>query len=64
MGARCRRADADSRARLLKEMLAAASAYPRLTDHADDGWHLHYRESTQSLSQVLAALSRCAPSCT
>jgi hypothetical protein len=48
--------DADSRARLLNEMLAAASAYPRLTDHAGEGWHLHYRDSTQSLSQVLAAL--------
>lgn len=48
--------DADDRARLLNTMLAAASAYPRLTNHVGDRWHLHYRDPTQSLSQVLAAL--------
>ncbi len=48
--------DDGTRARLLNAMLASASAYPRLTDHAGDGWHLHYRDARQTLSQVLAAL--------
>ena len=47
---------AERRARLLNRMLAAASAYPRMTDHAGDGWHLHYRDTEQSLADVLAAL--------
>ncbi|QNG20462.1 CGNR zinc finger domain-containing protein [Rhodococcus triatomae] len=44
------------RADLVNEMLASASAYPRLTDHAGDGWHLHYRDDQHSLAGVLAAL--------
>ncbi|MEV6147447.1 CGNR zinc finger domain-containing protein [Streptomyces sp. NPDC051992] len=51
--------DADGeheRAELLNRMLAAAAAYPRLTDHAGDGWHLHYRDDGQSLGSLLSAL--------
>lgn len=45
-----------ARAELVNGMLESASAYPRLTDHAGDGWHLHYRDDQHSLAGVLAAL--------
>ena len=48
--------DPAERARLLNAQLAAATAYPRLTDHDDEGWHLHYRDDWQTLPQVLAAV--------
>lgn len=48
-------ADVHERAALLNRMLAAAAAYPRLTDHAG-GWHLHYRDAGQPLGAVLVAL--------
>ncbi|MFC0505416.1 CGNR zinc finger domain-containing protein [Micromonospora costi] len=44
------------RAALLNRMLASASTYPRLTDHADGQWHLHYRDDGVPLSAVLRAL--------
>ncbi|PRI12339.1 CGNR zinc finger domain-containing protein [Leucobacter massiliensis] len=45
------------RARLLNALMAEASAYPRLTDHHDEGWHLHYRDDdASSLPDVLAAV--------
>lgn len=44
------------RAALLNQRLAAAAAYPRLTDHDDEGWHLHYRDADQSLPHVLEAV--------
>jgi predicted RNA-binding Zn ribbon-like protein len=44
------------RASLLNDLLAASSAYPRLTDHADSGWHIHYRDSGLELAGVLRAL--------
>lgn len=44
------------RADLLNKHLAAASAYPRLTDHDDEGWHLHYRDEDQGLPHVLEAV--------
>ncbi|WP_229070285.1 CGNR zinc finger domain-containing protein [Actinoplanes sp. DH11] len=47
--------DEPARARLLNAMLAAAAAYPRLTDHAG-GWHLHYRDAGQPLGAVLTSL--------
>ncbi|MEE1838701.1 MULTISPECIES: CGNR zinc finger domain-containing protein [unclassified Streptomyces] len=47
--------DEHERAELLNRMLAAA-AYPRLTDHAGDGWHLHYRDDGQPLGSLLSAL--------
>ncbi|MEE6258499.1 CGNR zinc finger domain-containing protein [Plantactinospora sonchi] len=55
----CEIVDADSaaeRARLLNDLLADASTYPRLTNHADGPWHLHYRDDGVSLSAVLRAL--------
>ncbi|BBH68236.1 hypothetical protein ACTI_49210 [Actinoplanes sp. OR16] len=47
--------DDHERARLLNGMLAAAAAYPRLTDHAG-GWHLHYRDDDRPLGAVLDSL--------
>lgn len=45
------------RARLLNDMMAEATAYPRLTDHASEGWHLHYRDdANDSLPDVLRAV--------
>ena len=44
------------RAERLNELLAETSAYPRLTDHAGDGWHIHYRDSGLRLAAVLRAL--------
>ncbi|GLW66273.1 hypothetical protein Arub01_45170 [Actinomadura rubrobrunea] len=49
-------ADERERAELLNRMLAEAAAHPRLTDHAGDGWHLHYRDDGQPLGSVLFAL--------
>ncbi|MDH2428320.1 CGNR zinc finger domain-containing protein [Sphaerisporangium sp. TRM90804] len=48
--------DDAERAELLNRMLASASAFPRLTDHAGDGWHLHYRDDRQSLAGVLTSV--------
>ncbi|MGW5735240.1 MULTISPECIES: CGNR zinc finger domain-containing protein [Streptomyces] len=48
--------DEDERAALLNGMLAASAAYPRLTDHAGSGWHLHYRDDWQSLGPLLFQL--------
>ncbi|MAT19486.1 CGNR zinc finger domain-containing protein [Microbacterium sp. 1P10UB] len=44
------------RADLLNQHLAEAAAYPRLTDHHDEGWHLHYRDQDQALPHVLEAV--------
>lgn len=46
----------ETRAAVLNAQLAAVAAYPRLTDHDGEGWHLHYRDRDQSLSHVLAAV--------
>jgi predicted RNA-binding Zn ribbon-like protein len=51
--------DADTprlRAERLNELLAETSAYPRLTDHAGDGWHIHYRDAGLRPAAVLRAL--------
>ena len=52
--------DADDppvRAALLNAQMADAAAYPRLTDHDGEGWHLHYRDDTRTtLPRVLAAV--------
>lgn len=49
--------DPADRARILNSHMAAASAYPRLTDHHEEGWHLHYRDDdATSLPQVLSAV--------
>ncbi len=44
------------RARLLNELLRRAATYPRLTDHAGDGWHLHYRDAGVPLASMLRTL--------
>lgn len=46
----------DDRAAILNEQMAIASAYPRLTDHNGEGWHLHYREVDNDLPHVLQAV--------
>lgn len=48
--------DADARAEMLNAELAAAAAYPRLTNHDGEGWHLHYRDDVKSLPYVLRAI--------
>ncbi|GLX00203.1 CGNR zinc finger domain-containing protein [Microtetraspora sp. NBRC 16547] len=48
--------DEHERADLVNRMLAESAAYPRLTDHARNGWHLHYRDDRQPLGSVLFAL--------
>jgi len=47
---------ADTRAMLLNHSMATVAAYPRLTDHDGEGWHLHYRDEHQTLPAVLAAV--------
>ncbi|GLU88703.1 CGNR zinc finger domain-containing protein [Agromyces sp. NBRC 114283] len=44
------------RAAILNARMAAVAAYPRLTDHDGEGWHLHYRDDLQTLPEVLAAV--------
>lgn len=46
----------ERRAELLNRHLASAAAYPRLTNHDDEGWHLHYRDLDQALPHVLEAV--------
>ncbi|GAA0267444.1 CGNR zinc finger domain-containing protein [Cryptosporangium japonicum] len=48
--------DDETRAARLNVLLAEASAYPRLTNHASDGWHVHYRAADLPLAGVLRAL--------
>jgi predicted RNA-binding Zn ribbon-like protein len=48
--------DHDHRAELLNARIARVAAYPRLTNHDDEGWHLHYRDSDQALPHVLEAV--------
>ena len=48
--------DDRTRAAVLNAQMAAVAAYPRLTDHDDEGWHLHYRDEDRSLPDVLAAV--------
>ncbi|GAB3601373.1 CGNR zinc finger domain-containing protein [Microbacterium tumbae] len=49
-------ADPAERAILLNAQMAQAAAYPRLTDHDGEGWHLHYRDETDALPFVLRAV--------
>jgi len=46
----------DARAELLNAQMATAAAYPRLTNHDGEGWHLHYRGADQGLPQVVRAV--------
>jgi predicted RNA-binding Zn ribbon-like protein len=44
------------RADRLNALLSEYAAYPRLTDHAGTGWHVHYRDPHLPLGRVVAAL--------
>lgn len=46
----------EERAGLLNALMARAAAYPSLTDHNGEGWHLHYREDGDSLPETLRAV--------
>ncbi len=48
--------DDTTRAERVNVMLRKASAYPRLTNHAGDGWHLHYRDPGLPLAAALRTL--------
>ncbi|NUS10110.1 MAG: CGNR zinc finger domain-containing protein, partial [Streptomyces sp.] len=48
--------DETERAALVNEMLAAAAAHPRMTNHVGSGWHLHYRDEGRPLGGVLSSL--------
>lgn len=48
--------DPDERARLLNALMKRATAYPRLVDHDNEGWHLHYRDEDQTMPHVLRAV--------
>ena len=48
--------DPAERAALLNAQMAAVAAYPRLTNHDGEDWHLHYRDDNQVLSAVLRAV--------
>ncbi|MEU7261102.1 CGNR zinc finger domain-containing protein [Streptomyces rimosus] len=47
----------ERRAALLNTLLAEASTHPRLTDHADGGWHIHYREDDLGAAGILRAVA-------
>lgn len=44
------------RADVLNSLMATATAYPRLTNHDNEGWHLHYRDWDMSLPDILLAV--------
>jgi predicted RNA-binding Zn ribbon-like protein len=44
------------RADALNELLDRSSAHPRLTNHAGDGWHLHYRRTGLRVAEQLESL--------
>lgn len=46
----------ETRAEILNAQMARAAAYPRLTDHNGEGWHLHYRDDSASIAHVLSAV--------
>lgn len=51
--------DADDpglRAERLNSLLAHNVSFPRVTDHAGSGWHIHYRDSDTTLAGQLAVL--------
>ncbi|MFJ3959011.1 CGNR zinc finger domain-containing protein [Arthrobacter sp. NPDC090010] len=45
-----------ARARLLNRIMADEAAYPHLTDHDEEGWHLHYRDDGKGLVNTLRAV--------
>ncbi|MFD4433699.1 CGNR zinc finger domain-containing protein [Nocardia sp. NPDC058497] len=49
-------ADRAERASLLNVLLAEYASAPRLTNHAGDGWHLHFRDPGVPTDRQVAAL--------
>jgi predicted RNA-binding Zn ribbon-like protein len=48
--------DEDSRVQLMNAMLAKYTEHPRLTNHAGDGWHMHYRPDDVPVGRLVATL--------
>ncbi|WBQ05273.1 CGNR zinc finger domain-containing protein [Kribbella sp. CA-293567] len=48
--------DEQSRVRLMNAMLAKYTEHPRLTNHAGDGWHMHYRPDDVPVGRLVATL--------
>lgn len=45
---------------VLNALLAAAAAYPRITNHDNSGWHLHYRDDGIPLAGIIRATTAIA----
>ena len=48
--------DEQSRVDLVNAMLAKYTEHPRLTNHAGDGWHMHYRPNNVPVGRLVATL--------
>lgn len=48
--------DEETRVRLVNAMLAKYTEHPRLTNHAGDGWHMHYRPDNVPVGRLVATL--------
>jgi predicted RNA-binding Zn ribbon-like protein len=48
--------DETTRADRVNAMLAKYTEHPRLSNHAGDGWHLHYRQDHVSTGRLVATL--------
>ncbi|WP_353113896.1 CGNR zinc finger domain-containing protein [Microbacterium sp.] len=46
----------EDRAAQLNAQMAMVAAYPRLVDHDEEGWHLHYRDEVDRLPFVMRAV--------
>jgi predicted RNA-binding Zn ribbon-like protein len=48
--------DEQTRVDLMNAMLAKYTEHPRLTNHAGDGWHVHYRPDNVPVGRLVATL--------
>jgi predicted RNA-binding Zn ribbon-like protein len=48
--------DEQTRVDLVNAMLAKYTEHPRLTNHAGDGWHMHYRSDDVPVGRLVATL--------
>jgi predicted RNA-binding Zn ribbon-like protein len=48
--------DEQTRVDLVNAMLAKYTEHPRLTNHAGDGWHMHYRQANVPVGWLVATL--------
>jgi predicted RNA-binding Zn ribbon-like protein len=48
--------DETARVELVNAMLAKYTEHPRLTNHASDGWHVHYRPDDVPVGRLVATL--------